>query len=325
MDREVSRDSTIGEYQQIPSLHEIDTEGVGPSEWDHIQNLDSFLTRVYKYYEEKGLYCILTSRILNLLTLGFTISFSGFLLLYVDWQAARSGCEVEDDCDFINLAIYTDPANQLTAKYLTMVITYLIIFSLYWVWNIVHLIADLPGLIEIHRFCCVKLGLSHREIQTMEWSELVSRLVMAQSTMRLCVVKELTALDVVSRIMRKENYLIGMLNKDVLCLQVPIPWISKRVMLTKTLEWNIYWCILDCMFDDNFLIQRSFLEDEAALRKRLALMSIFNLLLSPFLVLFLSMYFFLRRYTTIRAQYAPEAGLLLRNGLYENSTSSLTS
>jgi len=35
---------------------------------------------------EKGFYCIITSRVVNLLTLGFTIFFSGFLLLYVDWR-----------------------------------------------------------------------------------------------------------------------------------------------------------------------------------------------------------------------------------------------
>ena len=38
-------------------------------------------------------------------------------------------------------------------------------------------------------------------------------------------------------------------------------------MLTKTLEWNLRWCILDHMFDDRFRIRPEFL-DVAALRRR---------------------------------------------------------
>jgi hypothetical protein len=58
------------------------------------------------FYEEKGLMCTLVSRVLNVATLGFTVAFSGFLLLFVDWAAVRHGCPVEDECDFVKLAVY---------------------------------------------------------------------------------------------------------------------------------------------------------------------------------------------------------------------------
>ncbi len=38
-------------------------------------------------------------------------------------------------------------------------------------------------------------------------------IVQVQKQTRLCITRDLTEKDVVSRIMRKENYLIGMLNK----------------------------------------------------------------------------------------------------------------
>nr|XP_048321260.1 autophagy-related protein 9-like isoform X2 [Ziziphus jujuba var. spinosa] len=64
------------------------------------------------------------------------------------------------------------------------------------------------------------------------------------------------------RLMRKENYLIGMLNKGVLAFPIS-KWVpgagptvkygSKgkchRLILTKTLEWTLNWCILQSMFD----------------------------------------------------------------------------
>lgn len=58
--------------------------------------------------------------------------------------------------------------------------------------------------------------------------------------------------------MRKENYLIGMLNAGVLGLYVKGlgPFGGRRFMLTKTLEWNLYLCILDPMFDEHFHIRQ---------------------------------------------------------------------
>lgn len=39
-------------------------------------------------------------------------------------------------------------------------------------------------------------------------------------------------------------------------------------MLTKTLEWNIRWCVLDHMFDERFEVRPDFLDHPEALRKR---------------------------------------------------------
>ena len=46
--------------------------------------------------------------------------------------------------------------------------------------------------------------------------------------------------------------------QGVLALNVPLPGLRKRVMLTKLMEWNLRYCILDAMFDKNFLIKHDF-------------------------------------------------------------------
>lgn len=43
----------------------------------------------------------------------------------------------------------------------------------------------------------------------MTWSELLHRLVLVQRSTRLCAARDLDELDVVGRIMRKDNFLIG--------------------------------------------------------------------------------------------------------------------
>jgi hypothetical protein len=57
----------------------------------------------------------------------------------------------------------------------------------------------------------------------------------------------------------QENYLIGMLNAGVLALYVrgSGPVLGRRFMLAKTLEWNLYLCILDPMFDEHFHIRQA--------------------------------------------------------------------
>jgi autophagy-related protein 9 len=92
----------------------------------------------------------------------------------------------------------------------------------------------------------------------MSWPTLVDKIVLLQQRERLCIVRQLSAHDIVSRIMRKENYLIGLLNKGVLGLDLPW-WVpgagpmlnhdNKRLVLTKMVEWSLNWCILHHMFD----------------------------------------------------------------------------
>ena len=50
----------------------------------------------------------------------------------------------------------------------------------------------------------------------------------AQEHTRLCHTRDLSEHDVVLRIMRKDNYLIGMLNKGCLALNVPLPGMRKQ-------------------------------------------------------------------------------------------------
>jgi hypothetical protein len=106
------------------------------------------------------------------------------------------------------------------------------------------------------------LHVTDSEIQTMPWATVLEKVVLVQSSRQLCVVKDLNAHDIVMRLMRKENYLIGMLNKGVLAFPIS-KWIpgagptvksstngtQYRLVLTKTLEWTLNWCILQSMFD----------------------------------------------------------------------------
>jgi autophagy-related protein 9 len=106
------------------------------------------------------------------------------------------------------------------------------------------------------------LKVSDLEIQTISWPRIVEKVVLFQKSQQLCVVKDLSEHDIIMRIMRKENYLIGMVNKGIIAFPISRwlpgagPMVSSRMhgrkgylMLPKTLEWTLNWCIFQSMFD----------------------------------------------------------------------------
>ena len=60
-----------------------------------------------------------------------------------------------------------------------------------------------------------------------------------------------------------------MLNKGVLALNVPLVGAGRRFMLTKTLEWNLRWVLLDHMFDEaTFTVRPEFVSHPELLAQR---------------------------------------------------------
>jgi autophagy-related protein 9 len=122
----------------------------------------------------------------------------------------------------------------------------------------------------------------------------VARVVHLQATTRLCITKDLNEHDIVARIMRKENYLLGMINRDVLGLTLTgLPGARRTRWLTTCVRWNLEWAVFHGMFDDDFSIRPSFY-DVRALRKRMRTLAVINLVLSPFIAIFMATYFALR-------------------------------
>jgi autophagy-related protein 9 len=81
----------------------------------------------------------------------------------------------------------------------------------------------------------------------------------------------LDAHDIANRILRQENYLIALFNKDLLDLRVPLPNILKRFiveedgkgkMLTRALEWNLRFCLMEYLFDRHGKVRKVFLKSK---------------------------------------------------------------
>ncbi|KAI4303724.1 hypothetical protein MLD38_039322 [Melastoma candidum] len=167
-----------------------------------ISDLDLFFERLYSYYCEKGLWCIITKWIIELLSLGFTICFSGFFLLYVDWNGLRNAkCGMDavesglKPCDLAKEAFNQHPLTPLTVSKV-VIVGYLGIFSTYWVFCFLRFFAQLKDTLKIRHFYYNSLHVTDNELQTMPWATILEKVVRVQNSQKLCVVKYLSAHDI---------------------------------------------------------------------------------------------------------------------------------
>ena len=96
--------------------------------------------------------------VVELSTLGFTIAFSAFLLLWVNWPgllSAKCGIVATEEnippCDLSLQALYAHPLKPLTLPRL-LVLGYLLIFSCYWMFSFLRFFLQLKELLTVRDF-----------------------------------------------------------------------------------------------------------------------------------------------------------------------------
>lgn len=159
--RDVPPEVELSEYGRAPSPGSESPSGLLNGESVNVEpiaDLDLFFERLYSYYCEKGLWCIIIKWIVELLSLGFTICFSGFFLLYVDWNGLRNAkCGMDafesgiKPCDLAKEALHQHPLTPLTLSK-AIIVGYLGIFSIYWVFCFLRFFAQLRDTLGVRHF-----------------------------------------------------------------------------------------------------------------------------------------------------------------------------
>lgn len=302
--------------------------------WANIVNMDDFLTDIYYYYRGKGIINIVLTRLVDLIILVFILVFTVFLKWGIDykffyeWQSEKN-VTLKDLIvpNFLSKAV-PFPVKFLLFGFLCYIILRLI--QLYFEYNY--------KLREIKNFYLQLLNITDdNELTTISWITIVERLmqlrdyntltstntnVTTQFVNDLSSKVRLNAHDIANRIMRKENYMIALINKDILDLSLSIPapfilnlFLSSKSVLTKTLEWNLKLCINNFVFNQHGQINLEILKD--ANRNRLAndlssrfkMAAIINLILCPFIVIYFVLLYFFRYFNEYKSNPSSLIGL----------------
>ncbi|OCF37334.1 autophagy-like protein 9 [Kwoniella heveanensis BCC8398] len=318
--------------------------------WVNVEDLDGFLQEVYDYYKGKGIWCIALARILNLLTTFFVIGFSTFLSSCIDYSRLTSTTSDPDSVGRLNDVLIDQCITKASFPHMLFVV----IATGFYVFQLASFILSIPRLLEMYRFYTHLLRIPDADIQTLPWPEIV-RLIgeirkhnpvtslsngqaggladMVGDDANKESVKKLDAHDVANRILRQENYLIALFNKDLLDLRVrlPVPRPIEHLVpvtmiappthgslpshtgsrerkyisfgantLTKALEWNLRFCLMGYLFDPRGQVRKEFVRERRrkdlveGLRRRFIFMGVLNAIFAPFIVVYLLLYSFFR-------------------------------
>ncbi|KAL8674904.1 MAG: hypothetical protein Q9168_000707 [Polycauliona sp. 1 TL-2023] len=290
--------------RQLPNLTIASSRERAMWRWANVEDLDNFLRDVYEYFLGNGIWCILLSRLLNLLTLAFVVGFSTFLTTCIDFAKLRSSHRMSE----ILIPKCTKNMSSTTSLLIWL-------FAFFWIGKSLQYLLDIRRLHHMHNFYRFLLKIPDSDIQTVSWQEIVKRL-MALRDMNPATAAGVTerhrqftgsqskqrmdAHDIANRLMRRDNYLIALFNKDVLDFTLPLPFMRNRQLFSKTLEWNLSFCILDFVFDDHGQVRPIFLRDSHrralsdGIRSRFLFAGFMNVICAPFIIIYFVMLYFFR-------------------------------
>ncbi|KAH8661633.1 autophagy-related protein 9 [Tricladium varicosporioides] len=270
--------------------------------WINVTNVDNFMREVYDYYLGKGVWCMLLEDALNLASSIFVAIFVTFLSQCINYSKIGSSDKLSQilvpKCTtkisgFPNVAIW--------------------LFTIYSILKVYRIIIGIPRLLQLRDFYLHLLGVPDNEMQTISWQEIVQRIMALRDqnprttdkispTNRKWIGSQskerLDAHDIANRLMRKENYLIAMFNKEILDMTLPIPFLRGRQLFSRTLLWNLDWCIMDFVFNEQGQVRQLVLKDSHrrqlsdALRSRFLFAGLMNVLFAPAIIMYLSVVYF---------------------------------
>lgn len=294
--------------------------------WANVENLDNFLVDVYSYFLGSGIYCILLTRAVNMATLLFVVGFSTFLSNCIDYRKLSHSDKLSD----IQIP-------KCMSKMGLMHTFTLWLFALFWFLKLFQYVNDIKRLADMRDFYHYLLGIPDGDMQTISWPQIVQKFMQLREQNNSSVMnrndRRIDPHIIANRIMRKENYLIAMINKDVLDLSIPLPFFKKKhKFLSKTLEWHISLCIMDFTFNEQGQLRPVFLKDthrrilSDGLKRRFFFAGVMNIVFAPFIILYLTLLYFFRYFNEYHKdpssigtrQYTPLAEWKMRefNELY---------
>lgn len=271
--------------------------------WANVTNLDIFMQDVYDYYQGNGLWCILLDRVLHLVEAAFIVVLLTFLTQCVNYSKIPTSKTMDQIL-----------VPQCTKKMSGVWNLGLWIFVFYFIWKAIHIPLDLRRLLTIRGFYIHLLGIPEHDMQTVSWQDVVahimslrdqnpktaSHLTARQRKWLGSQSKErLDAHDIANRLMRRENFLIALINKDVLDLSIPLPLFSGRQFLSRLLEWTLNFSIMDFVFDERGQVNQEFLKADRRgqlgqkLRARFLFAGVMTLMIAPFMAGYLFIMHFL--------------------------------
>jgi len=297
--------------KSLPRRLHLDRKEQALWRWTNVENIDSFLLQVYEYYTDHGIWSILLARVIYSLSTAFLFSAYVFLSTCIDYSKiphSKSTSEI------------LIPKCMAKTTFLNNVMLWVFVF--WWSWSLFRSLTDVRRLWHIHDFYHYLLEIPDSDMQTIPWEKVVEALMnlrdanpetasglpeyvrkiagTTQSKQRM------DAHDIANRLMRQDNYFIALINKEILNLQLQLPFIGTHSFYSKSLEWCLTFCFDNFIFNAHGHVQAHILDTRLrlrmieTLRRRFRFAAVISIIMAPLNISAQCIYFFSRYYAEFR-------------------------
>ncbi|KAJ8272982.1 hypothetical protein GJAV_G00095810 [Gymnothorax javanicus] len=265
---------------------------------------------------------MMLSEFFELVQFLFVVTFTTFLFNCVEYDVLFANRVVNHtshsqnplDRNKVTLPDAILPSQQCTERIQdnSWIIFLLIMAATFWVYRLIKVFCNVLSYWEIRQFYIQALKIRMDELCNFTWQEVQSRLINLQREQQMCIhKKELTELDIYHRILRFKNYMVAMVNKSLLPVQLQLPLLGNVVFLTQGLKYNfeliLFWGP-GSLFQNKWNLHPKYkragnrLELAQQLSRVILLMGLANLLLCPFILVWQVLYAFFSYTEVIRRE-----------------------
>ncbi|CAB1317347.1 unnamed protein product [Coregonus sp. 'balchen'] len=303
---------TYQEYQRIEDIEEDSPHG----EEDLLVHVPEGLRGTF--HQKNGFACMMLSEFFELFQLLFVVTFTTFLFNCVEYDILFANRAVNPtgpgqnplDRNKVSLPDAILPSQQIQEN--RWIIFLLIMAAIFWVYRMIKVFCNILRYWEIRQFYIKALKIRMDELCNFTWQEVQDRLISLQREQQMCIhKKELTELDIYHRILRFKNYMVAMVNKSLLPVQLQLPLLGNLVFLTQGLKYNfeliLFWGP-GSLFQNKWNLHPKYkragnrLELAQQLSRVILLMGVANLLLCPFILVWQVLYAFFSYTEVIRRE-----------------------
>lgn len=291
----------IGDENHI-LIHVLPSDRENAMPWrQYMHDLDDFFIRLYKYHQKSGFICLVSSQLLELVQIVYSVFIPIFFLNYIDYDILfrNKPPPPNPDNPTAKVHIYdvVKPFSTVTIPSIQMFA--IIIAIIFLAWKTVKTIHSIIVNLAIKQF--YKNVLHINDCSSLTWQDVQTRIINSKHNF-LAQDSHLTELDIHNRILRHSNYMIALINRGVLPIYFRVPFLGETTFFTQSFLYNCQLLFFrgpfKCIFEENWLISEDVKNAShkqlvaKKLERNIIVLAGINLLLSPVLLIWQILYFF---------------------------------
>uniref|UniRef100_A0A1L8DUW8 Autophagy-related protein 9 n=1 Tax=Nyssomyia neivai TaxID=330878 RepID=A0A1L8DUW8_9DIPT len=273
----------------------------GKARWNHIEDLDSFFSRMYCYHQKHGFWVMMLQEFFELGQFIVVVALTSFLMHCVKYPVLF-GEKRTEVAEKVTIPQALLSSSECVATFGAWTWTALTLSALFWFFRLIKFLYHFIQFWDIKQFFNLALKIEDSELDNLTWHEVQSRIREVQSEQQMCIHKEqLTELDIYHRILRFKNYTVAMMNKNILPAKIRFPFLGEVSILSRGLRYNMDLILFKgpfSPFENNWHLREDFKRSNlrkdlaSKLSKQIFWVALTNLILFPFIFLWSLMYFF---------------------------------